>query len=296
MAVLVIVLFVSFIWASWLPQVAISKVVVAGTSSDTSADIEDKVQQVLAQKYFGIFPKKNFLLYPKGQIAALVMKQHPEVGSVSISTEHVSTLNIRLAERSPAALWCKGSVCYMVDKNAYIYALEASSSPSGVDIASSLNLIPVYDRASATGTASLVGNTAMPAKEFSEILSAAHGLSSSSLPVEDIYIENDGKYVFKIVKNGTIIFSDKKPVQESLEDLMSALQSPVFATSDAFQYIDTRFGNKVFYRLGGQSVDKEITGGEITASTSSSTPSGSVANASSSARSPVSVSKPKDRL
>jgi hypothetical protein len=263
-SVLLVLLVGSVVWAAWLDNISINKVIVAGASASASDAIQKEVLSVLGQTYLSVLPKKNFLIYPKGDIEKQVMKDHPEIGAVTIATENVNTLNVRLTERTPAALWCKGDVCFMVDKNAYIYALNGSTSAAVS--AQNAGLLSLHDLSSpseaAEGTeakqVSLIGKQAMSPKAFNELLEAARNLSSSSLPVERVNIEEGGKYVFKIKDNGRVIFSDKKPLQKSLEDLMSARQSPVFAKSDSFQYIDTRFGNKVFYRLSDGEGDGEV--------------------------------------
>ncbi len=251
-SVLLIILIGSITWASWLEQFAILKVVVAGTSEETSKKIQEEANELIGQKYFGIIPKKNFLLYPKKEIVKKILDAHPEINAAGIGTEHVHTLNIRVMERKPVALWCQGETCYMMDDKAYVYSLAAGNGES---------LLHIYDMMATTSDP--LKTEPIPAKTFSGMVAVAAELSSSSLPVERISIAEDGQYIFKIENNGRIIFSSRKPLDQSYLDLVSALRSPVFAKSKEFQYIDARFGNKVFYRLGG---DKETAFSTTTAS------------------------------
>lgn len=266
--VLLIIFAGALIWASWLEQFSIQKIVIVGTSGQTASGIEQAVNNILDQRYFGVVPKRNFLIYPKRAIIQNVLKAYPEIGSAGVGTELVHTLNIRLRERSPAALWCQNDLCYVMDDSAYVYALAASSSPNGAlgNAAQKGNLLPIY--ATATTTDNPVGKRPLLAETFSSMLSTAIELSSSSLPVENVSITGDGQYIFKIARNGKIIFSNRKPFQQSLGDLISALHSPVFASSAAFQYIDVRFGNKVFYRLGKAGTAESSAGSSILLSTS----------------------------
>lgn len=253
--VLLIILLASLVSVTWLPQFAIDKVVVAGTSDETAKSIQREVEDDIRQTYFGIIPRSNFLLYPRSSIKENILKTHLEFESINVGIENIHILNIRVVERKPVALWCVNEECSMIDERAYVY------SKSEVASSTSSSLLHIYDK-SASSTIPF-GKEALAPENFKAMLSVISMLQTSKLPVESVSIEVGGQYVFKIVDNGRLIFSDKKPFEQSYQDLVSALKSPVFATSSKFQYIDVRFGNKVFYRLG-----KDNSGSLATTSTS----------------------------
>ncbi len=287
----------------WIPQLAISKVVVVG-ASDASGEkvkmVEDDIVQILGGTYFGIFPKKDFILYPKKEIMRSILKKYPEIGVVSMGTERLSTLNVRLTERAPAALWCQEGNCYVMDAGAFVYALEprggaSSTSTPGASASNAINknLLQIYGGASTTEE--LIGKQVITPELFSDILAVSAQLSSSSLPVENVTVAGSGQYIFKIEHNGRLLFSDKKPFKQSFEDLLSAYHSPVFSKSAAFQYIDVRFGNKVFYRLGTGTGSEESSTGSVASTTLVLPLSGTTFGASSYKASSTATSSTKSR-
>ncbi len=95
-----------------------------------------------------------------------------------------------------------------------------------------------------------VGKTLMPVELLKKVREIATGLDGYGLKVREIEFRSEDEIVYKVLGNGRIIFNQRRPLGQSYENLVTALKSDVFAPRPApFEYIDTRFGNKVFYKL-----------------------------------------------
>ncbi|HEY1037312.1 MAG TPA: hypothetical protein VGE62_01895 [Candidatus Paceibacterota bacterium] len=95
-----------------------------------------------------------------------------------------------------------------------------------------------------------VGKTLMPQELLRELKDMAVKIESFKLKVREIEHRGEDEIVFKIEGNGRIIFNQRRPLTQSYENLATALKSDVFTSATAtFEYIDTRFGNKVFYKF-----------------------------------------------
>lgn len=153
-----------------------------------------------------------------------------------------------------------------------------SSTDSAGATASSSDDAQAVDTTAHSG---IIGRQFISQKDLGTIFNLSDALEQIHLPVDSIFKDGDHSYTVRIRNNGKIIFAYADPLGE-MNNLKSALQSGLFyrsnglaATSSSkskdktaplpytsstisivspdqyaqFQYIDVRFGNKVFYKL-----------------------------------------------
>lgn len=237
-------------WLSWIQKFSIRNVVVVGNSSVEASELQKDINSILDRRYFFIFSKRNALIYPKSDISKLVLSKYTRVESVLIKTEGLNILNVLIEERKPLALWCTTPDCFLIDKNAFIYEKYTNQD----------SLIRFYGNEESVGP-SPIGKYAFDKNIFEEMFSTSKAIETFGFKVSDITYKEKNSITFDLENNGRIILSDKKSFEESLDNLKSALSSSVFkaktssSSSDQyhkFEYIDLRYGNKVFYRLTGK--------------------------------------------
>lgn len=280
------------VWLISLPGMAIKKIVVVGNVNIGSEEVQRVGNSILDTKYLGLFSKRNAFLYPKQKISAALASLYPRISSVDLSTESFEILNIKIKERDAASVWCAAIQCYLVDENGYIFAeyhdasqaagpgaissvagdtqvsttSEEEASTSAViasgDFEEYRNLPKLYGGDEMIGPEP-IGKSIFTPKLYSDIRSAVSELQKNGFSIASVHIYSRDEIVFEISGNGKLIFSDRKPFADSLEDLKSSLKSGVFAGSSSgassgapvgakapqFEYIDVRFGNKVFYKM-----------------------------------------------
>ncbi len=249
--VILLIIFIAVSWLSWLSQLAIRNVVVVGNSSVQATELQTKINSILDKKYFGIASKRNALIYPKQEISEFILKEYPRIAGVKIDTDGMHILNVVVEERKPMAIWCAAVDCFYIDETSYIYdPANASSTESSIGA----ELITLHGNDDIVGPKPLT-KTVFTKDLFEGMMASAKAIQTQSgtisMVVTDIYFKKGESIVFKLKNNGRIIFSDKRPFEESLANLKSALSSSIFSKAKQFEYIDVRFSNKVFYRLKG---------------------------------------------
>ncbi len=248
---LVVLLFISFGLLSQLEFFSIKQVVISGNVHMTTEEVNTIVEESLGGKYVWLFPKRNGFLYQKDEIIENIQKAYPRVKSVKVYTEAFSTLNVRIEERSLTSLWCSVTQCYEVDTNGFIYA---ELLPDEVVDPLTVTFNGLEEKVGSNP----VGATLMEPVVYSEILEVATLMKEAQLPVKVVEFRSKDEVYFWIADTvGTstvsnkrrVIFTTRKSYTEAFENLKTALKSDAFSKGMNFEYIDTRFGNKVFYKI-----------------------------------------------
>lgn len=257
--VLIVILLTALAWITSLESLAIKKVIVVGNTNITSTEVQNIANEILDKKYLGIFSKRNAFIYPKGQITNTILEVYPRIEDMVVDTESLEILNIKIKERSAVAVWCAAVECYLVDDNGYIFAKSIENTenpvePSENNSTSTVTVATAEPKIIMRGGDQLVGSEPIgkyifTKKLYTDIRNTISELEEDKLKVSEVHVFSRDEIVFKLVGNGKLIFSDRKPFEVSLENLRSSLKSEVFVKAKQFEYIDVRFGNKVFYKL-----------------------------------------------
>lgn len=259
--IVLLVLVGGLVWISWLDTFRIKSVVVVGNSSMTNEEVETLASSTLDGAYLGIFSKRNALIYPQDRILASLKQNYPSIRDVRLETEGFGRLNIKIGERTPKAKWCSAIRCYFIDDRAYIYDEE---NEEGLALLGTTTLIEFKGNEENIGSEP-VGVHALPEKLFEDLLTLSSELNLMNLPVEEIAVRKGEDIVVKTLSNGRIMFSARHPFQASLSNLQTSLNSHALAGGKQFEYVDVRYGNKVFYKLQGGAV---VSTGSSTSATS----------------------------
>lgn len=265
--VAVLLLIAGLAWLVSLERFAIKKVIVVGNVNITSAEIQNISNDILDGRYLGIFSKRNALIYPKKFIADTVLSLYPRVEEVVVDTESLEILNIKIKERSAEAIWCAAVLCYSVDSNGYIFASVVEEFGTSTTFSSSTK--STREQIILRGGDQFVGSEPIgkhifTEKLFTDVISTVEELKNIRLIVSDVHVFSRDEIVFTVQGGGKLIFSDRKPFDVSLENLRSSLNSSVFLNPKKpneytqFEYIDVRFGNKVFYKLDKNKSEMDI--------------------------------------
>lgn len=229
------------LWGAWhivrLPSLTISQVVVAGGETISHESIQVETEQLLEGEYWGFIPRRFVYLYPQQEIVEL-LEATPRVKNPTVE-RHRKTIMVSLAEFEPAALWCDVSSttpCVFLDENGYGFA--AAPALSG-------GAFTRFIRVGKTATTSAVyadQNDFMQLKELERLL-ADIGWLVSRIEFDDardvfIYFNEGGE--LKVTLQLT--------PEKTLENLQAVLTAEEYSHLQPgnFEYIDLRFGNKVF--------------------------------------------------
>ncbi len=199
----------------------------------------------------------NALLYPKSELVSMLQKEYPRIKSIDVGIADYHTLAITLSERQPSALWCDSAPtiiasstdpgtaphCYFLDDTGFVY----SESPdfSGDAYFKYYGLVP-FD--SAIGSSYLSSPSTFV--ELSKFVSAVKALKITPLY---IVATSQDDFTMYIYGGGKIIFDDKTPLSDTTHNLQLLLQSAKLIPQQngelLVDYIDLRFGNKLYYKV-----------------------------------------------
>ncbi len=235
------------------PSLRISKVELNGGVLVTQDDVSKASLSFVQGSYFYLFPKNTVFWFPKSKLATYLKNSFQRIDTIDLGLKDFRTLNVTIKERSPYATWCdtlpepEGSLtfeesekCYFLDLNSTIFA-EA----------------PLFSGDAYFKYYGLVSTTSPIGKEFisssTEFIEISLFVDSlKKLNLEPIYLVAKEKNEFTVVLNGgTKLFFDTKEPLSITEQNLSALLSTkqISGKINLVDYIDLRFGNKLFYKL-----------------------------------------------
>jgi hypothetical protein len=267
--IIVIALFVlagSCAYFSRLDGLNIKEIKVEGNKVVDESVIVEAVNSELAGKYAFLYPKTNVLIYPEMDIKNSLLEKFPRLASVDLDATDRKTLFINVSEREAKYMWCGEKMplsvnveslrteekCYFMDEEGYIfdeapyfsgevyfkfYGGGGDENPEG---------------ASPAGSHFAPGNFKQ-LETFKDVL-AGMGLKPVVMHILDeedveIYLARSG-----LGMGPKIIFRSSADLKNTAENLQAALTTDPLMSGfknkyAKLEYIDIRFGNKVYFKF-----------------------------------------------
>jgi hypothetical protein len=254
-----LIFFLAISFVSRVPKWNVEGVEVAGNNIVDSVLIEEVAQEHLSGSYLWLIPKTNYLLIPKGSIRKELGERYKRLTDIKLGINN-RKLSVGVAERTGVYTWCGDSLppegtlaedtkCYFMDETGYIFDVAPYFSGD------------VYFKyfGSILDSQNPPGNTFL-SEDFSVINSfkdtvAGMGVEPVAMHVKEgkvaeIYLTSD-----RMPPNSQkIIFNTDDDLVRLAENLSATLSSDALAGDikkkyNSLEYIDLRFGNKVYYRF-----------------------------------------------
>lgn len=244
-AVLTFVIFVSFVFT--LSQLSrcdffnIKEIRISGNSAIAENDLREIAKEDLLGNYLYLFSKNNIILYPQNLIENNVIENFPRIKNIDVNLKLPNILSIDVEERNPYVLWCGSASttsCYFADDEGYIFA------DSENDIISN-GMFRYY-----TNIDTPLRQNIFPTEKFKEIDSFVKFIKGLNLEPYK-FVADKEKYEIYFGENSKIIFYETQKTKEVMDNLQAILNMEEFVNIDDFkklEYLDLRFGNKVFYK------------------------------------------------
>lgn len=243
------------------PSTRVHKIYVENEGAIPKEVIVDRVRAMLDGWHFYVVPRDSILALSPNSLGEDLRTGFPRIESVAVQRAGVRDLSIKITEREPAALWCGDVVpiiaytfvdepdinreeiwgtCYQVDSNGYLYA-EAPVFTG--------NVYPRYY--SSLEQARPVGQYMLPSNDefakFQEFFT-----SFSSIPGEELValLIVDERDVELYTKKGIRILALRSEISSGglLTKLKALFTSESIIPDQLIEYMDVRFGNKVYIK------------------------------------------------
>ncbi|MEQ1499888.1 MAG: hypothetical protein ABL917_00765 [Parcubacteria group bacterium] len=237
----------------------ISKVVLSGGVLVTQNDIELETTKHLGGKYIWLFPKNNAFLYKKKDLREYLKNTFKRIDTIDIKLEGFQTLLIKITERKPYAIWCdkkysatdidtdgvsqKIENCYFMDQNSAIFAPAPHFSGDAY-----------FKYYGAVATTSPIGSYFMSSStEFMNVSNFIENMKKIGVRPQYLLAKDNDEFVVVMSGGGEVYFDMREDLAKVASNLDSLLQTPGLSSMDRsnleLEYIDLRFGNKLFYKL-----------------------------------------------
>jgi cell division septal protein FtsQ len=232
---------------SYAPFLEVSAVEVAGAQTVATSTIESYVRGQMVGRYLFIFPKRNIFLYPKHDIAAGLLVQYPALKAADVHAKNFHTITAAVVEREPKALWCGTGPsvgrCLYTDESGIAYAPAAGDASAYVDYLGPVGDTPVSD----TALQYLSGE---PFRALTALVDALSQKDPAN-PVRVVTADAQGDVEARFDDGFVLKFALNDAGGDVFERFGLALQSDPFKAHKLFdfEYLDLRFGDKLYYKL-----------------------------------------------
>lgn len=228
-------------YGSRLDTLTITKIDVSDGETVSATEIRAAVEEQLTGEYIGIVPRRFAWTYPEKEVLDAI-QAIPRVKHVDVDVEDGEVLHITFTEYDPAALWCTASDaenCLFIDKTGYAYAKAPSLTGGALVRYSKKDTEPKIDTQAFT-------------EQFMEVSRTLIAATSQNLAFNIIAVTQvaDDEANYQFAGGGEMKVSLTQPIEKTLHNFETIITSEDYAdlAPGNFEYIDLRYGNKVFIR------------------------------------------------
>lgn len=226
-------------WPGW----KITNIEVDGTEMVDPQEIKAKVEESITGNLLFFLPRNSILLVSPENLSSLLRKEFARIGSATIKKQYPDKLKISVSERVLWGIICSQNQegnCMYIDTTGF--GMESAPQSSGtliLKIKTDQGLLPentqVLDPALVEQMKYIAENTqkiiASPVVEFA---------LSTQTPDE---------FKVRVAEGFSLLFAREGGLENSFSVLKKVLESEVKDKRPRLDYIDLRFGNKVFFKF-----------------------------------------------
>jgi hypothetical protein len=247
----------SIVWVFAHPSFQIKKIRIEGNKILSADAVIAVAQRDISGNYFFFFPRTNVLFYPKDAIRSEIVSAFPRANSVAVSLEG-DVLIISLSERDPAAIWCgvekdattTENGCYYLDKTGYVFDTSPNFSGDAY--------FKFYGKGLLANGRSAVGQNFISADLLEKLSDLRHTLQRYNKKTDDLFLGDESRAELTAESGCKIVFSTDQDFSALKANMEAVFKSPGWGKEISgtdkcadLEYIDFRFGNKIYYKQKG---------------------------------------------
>lgn len=222
----------------------VQSIVIEGNAAVAAADVSSIADRILDGSYLGLIPRRAILFYPRESIEKAI-STIPWVSGVRVGLDGVNTLKIRINERTPLYIWCPvilSETCYFLDAAALAFA-ETPEFSNNV-------FMRFYGPLEGQGLAPGRYLSETKFKDLIRLIDTLNGISETVTMV----MKRENEFELSLTKGGRILLPRDFSSESVLTNLNAALSAEPLKSRFAkerssLDYLDLRFGNKVFFKF-----------------------------------------------
>ncbi len=212
----------------------ISSIEVRGVPEHQKNLLLAEVAGIMSAKKFWVIPQDRIFSFPTQNTQTQLIEKFLNLKEILVIKESTDIF-IQAKERKPVAILCKDEFkdCLFVDKTGFIYS-EAPLFSAGI-------FIKLFDERSIRPS---LGQFLLPEEKFQNLLVFKKVLDDFFI-VESVYLDKENVYRFYF-EGGSYIIVDNDDNWETTVNNFNVFYKDF--DGQEFEYIDLRFGNKVYYK------------------------------------------------
>jgi len=250
--------FILLVFLSRLNNLNITEIQITGNKITETEILRTTIEQQISKKYLWLFPKTNILIYPQNSIKNELLDKFKRLKDLRLSVKSNNILEVSLVERTAKYTWCgiipptqtntEIQKCYFLDEDGYLFD-EAPYFSGEVyfKFYGPVNL----------NTAGIPSGSYFFESNFKQLISFKNTLENMNLKPISLYLKENGDMEISLSPGKTssigplIIFNKDSDLKKMAENLQAALSTEPLKSKfknrySSLQYIDLRFGNKVY--------------------------------------------------
>lgn len=234
-------------WLMGFEEVTVQNITIIGNSTVTTESLRLLVNKNIEGKYMFVFPKSSIFIYPRKAVEASVLESFKRIKSTKVSFEDFQSISVTVDERKPEALWCGESIstplkkgnCYFLDEEGFVFAKAPDFSGNAF-----LRFFGLLN------SGNPIGEQFIPQDEFITLSLFAESLKEISMEPIALDLTETGEIIVYVKNGSRILFNRNQNFGTVLSNIESVIESEEFkGRVDEFEYLDVRFGNKVYYKF-----------------------------------------------
>ncbi len=238
----------------YIPKFRVKEIYVNDENISLKEQIESEIREFISGRFFGIIPCDNIFIFPKEKILAAIMGKDLSLKKIDIDLDFPQKIFVASEKRKPEALWCltpsvsassseqvlqsSGDSCAFVDEEGFIFQPAPFFSGS--------IFLKFFDERKEP---SETGKEMLPALEFKKLTLLDSLLSGKNINITKINLKEGGIYEVYTKEGWYILINDKNNPDDLSANLGIILDTIIRDKRPNLEYIDLRFGKKVFYKF-----------------------------------------------
>jgi len=260
--VCVVIVFIALCFITRIKSLNVVNVAVAGNKIIETEGIESMVREHISGKYLWLMPKTNFVLLPKNKIKSALEEKYHRLKDINLKITNDKTLSVSVGERVGTFTWCgktlpeigikpEDNKCYFVDDSGYVFD-EAPYFSDGV-------YLKFYGMTENKNRENPAGSTFL-LNYFTELATFLENIGKMGINPVSVLVKENNEIEIYLSSNilppeaPKIIFNKDADFMKLAENLEASITTEPLVTKlkneyKLLQYLDLRFGNKVYFKF-----------------------------------------------
>ena len=233
------------------PYLEISKVTIDGTQELNKSELQQKIDDFLQGKFFGIIPRNNFIFVSQKRIENILMGDFKKIRSVSVIKKFPDSVAVNIDERKALLVWCSNEKCFLIDENGFAYNEADFNSPE----LQQNHLLQINEE----GGEPVTLNEKVIENDYEQyVLSIKDDLNRIGYDATDQYSTPSrmAQEIKVTTSQGPKLYLSTQFSLESAMKILTTLFKKEITgdMKNNLEYIDLRNETKIFYKFNGQQV------------------------------------------